>query len=96
MPKNVVETEGPEMTSQYGAYVLHAGLARVHVLTHMHARAHRPIACLVIFVLTYLFCLRACVCVCFGLVCSDPCILYNDIFLSVFQCRILFHVEIVC
>ena len=25
MSKNMVETEGPQMTSQYGAYVLHAG-----------------------------------------------------------------------
>ena len=25
MPKNVMEHEGPEMTSQYGAYALHAG-----------------------------------------------------------------------
>ena len=50
IPKNMVETEGPQMTSQYGAYALHAGLARLHALmrmhpptrprTHMHARAH--------------------------------------------------------
>jgi hypothetical protein len=25
MSKNVVEPEGPQMTSQYGAYLLHAG-----------------------------------------------------------------------
>ena len=25
MSKNTVETEGPQMTSQYGAYALHAG-----------------------------------------------------------------------
>ena len=25
MSKNMVETEGPQMTSQYGAYTLHAG-----------------------------------------------------------------------
>jgi hypothetical protein len=25
MSKNVVEPEGPQMTSQYGAYTLHAG-----------------------------------------------------------------------
>ena len=49
-PKNVVETEGQQMASQYGAYTLRAGLARLHALmrmhtptrpgTHMHARAH--------------------------------------------------------
>ena len=59
MSKNIVETDGPQMTSQYGAYALRAGLARLHALmrmhthtrpgTHMHARshaqacAHRPI-----------------------------------------------------
>jgi hypothetical protein len=47
MSKNVVETEGPQMTSQYGAYALHAILTRLHALmrmnmptrpgTHMHA-----------------------------------------------------------
>jgi hypothetical protein len=50
MSKNVVETEGPQMTSQYGAYALHAGLARLRALkrmhtptlpdTHMRARMH--------------------------------------------------------
>jgi hypothetical protein len=25
MPKNMVEPEGPQLTSQYGAYELHAG-----------------------------------------------------------------------
>jgi hypothetical protein len=50
MSKNIVETEGPEMTSQYGVYALHAGLAslyarmRVHTPsrsgTHIHARTH--------------------------------------------------------
>ena len=29
MSKNVFETEGPQMTSQYGAYALRAGLARL-------------------------------------------------------------------
>ena len=48
------------MTSQCGAYALHAGLARLHALirmhtptrlrTHMHAHAHRPISN------TYCFC----------------------------------------
>jgi hypothetical protein len=31
-----METEGPQMTSQHDAYVLRAGLARLH----MHARKH--------------------------------------------------------
>jgi hypothetical protein len=34
MSKNVVEKEGPQMTSQYDAYVLRAGLARLHARTH--------------------------------------------------------------
>ena len=48
MSKNRVEREGPQMTSQYGAYALRAGFARLHALmhtptrplTHMHARMH--------------------------------------------------------
>ena len=50
IPKNVVETEGPHLTSQHGAYALHAVLARLHALicmhtltrpgTSMHARTH--------------------------------------------------------
>jgi hypothetical protein len=36
MSKNIVETEGPQMTSQYGAYVLHVGLARLYARTRMH------------------------------------------------------------
>ena len=50
MSKNVVETEEPQMTSQYGGYALRAGLARLyartrmHTLTrpdtHMHVRTH--------------------------------------------------------
>jgi hypothetical protein len=36
MSKNLVETEKPQMTSQYGACALHAGLARLHVLMRMH------------------------------------------------------------
>jgi hypothetical protein len=36
MSKNTVETEGPQMTSQYGAYALRAGLARLYARTHMH------------------------------------------------------------
>jgi hypothetical protein len=47
MSKNVVETDGQQMTSQYGAYALHAGLTRLHALcvrtrpgTHARARKH--------------------------------------------------------
>jgi hypothetical protein len=46
-----VETEGPQMTSQYGAYALRAGLARLYARmrmhtptrlgTHMHARTRK-------------------------------------------------------
>ena len=35
-PKNMVETEGPQMTSQYGAYTLRAGVARLHARMRMH------------------------------------------------------------
>ena len=50
MSKNVLETEGPHMTSQYGAYALRAGLARfapkrmhtfTHPCTHMDARTRK-------------------------------------------------------
>jgi hypothetical protein len=37
MSKNTVETEGPQMTSQYGTYALHAGLVRLHACMRMHA-----------------------------------------------------------
>ena len=53
MSKNLVETEGPQMTSQYGAYELRAGLqgsmdvcactrprARVPTCTHARTRKH--------------------------------------------------------
>jgi hypothetical protein len=30
------ETEGPQVTSQYGAYALHAGLVRLYTRIHMH------------------------------------------------------------
>jgi hypothetical protein len=36
MSKNIVETEGPQMTSQYGGYALHAGLAKLLARMHMH------------------------------------------------------------
>ena len=49
IPKNVV-TEGPQMTSQYGAYSLHAWLERLHArmdkhthtrqASHVHVRRH--------------------------------------------------------
>jgi hypothetical protein len=38
--KNKVETEGSQMTSQYGSYELNAGLARLHARAHAHARTH--------------------------------------------------------
>jgi hypothetical protein len=51
MLKNVVETEVPQMTSQYGAYALLAGLARLcarmrmhtptRPYTHIHARTRK-------------------------------------------------------
>jgi hypothetical protein len=34
--KNVVGTEGSQMTSQYGAYALRAGLARLYARIRMH------------------------------------------------------------
>ena len=40
MLKNVVETEGPQMTSQYGAYALRAGLARLYARMRMRKHAH--------------------------------------------------------
>ena len=36
MSKNAVETEGPQMTSQYGAYALHARKARLRARMRMH------------------------------------------------------------
>jgi hypothetical protein len=42
MSKNWVETERPQMTSQYGAYALHAGLARLHALMCMYTPTHPP------------------------------------------------------
>ena len=52
MSKNAVETEGPQMTSQHGAYALRAGLGRLYARirmqmptrpgTHMHARTSMP------------------------------------------------------
>ena len=50
MSKNVVKSEGPNMTSQHGAYALRVGLARLYARmrmhtpirqdTHVHARTH--------------------------------------------------------
>ena len=37
MSKNVVETEGPQMTSQYGAKALRDGLSRLYSHMGMHA-----------------------------------------------------------
>ena len=36
MSKNMVEPEGQQMTSQYGAYALNAGQARLHARVDMH------------------------------------------------------------
>jgi hypothetical protein len=36
MSKNVVDTEGPQMTSQYGAYALRAGLRRLYARMRIH------------------------------------------------------------
>jgi hypothetical protein len=54
MLKNMVETEGPQMMSQYGTHALHVGIARLHARmcihtpmhpgTHMHACARRKIS----------------------------------------------------
>ena len=41
MSKNLLETKRPQMTSKYGAYALHAGVARPHALKRMHTRT-RP------------------------------------------------------
>jgi hypothetical protein len=51
MSKNLVETEGPQMTSQHGADMLRAGLARLYARmrrhtptrpgSHMHARTRK-------------------------------------------------------
>ena len=38
MSSNIVETEGPQMTSQYGACALGAGLARLYARMHTHTR----------------------------------------------------------
>jgi hypothetical protein len=54
MAKSLVESEGPQITSQHGAYAVPAGLARLHARmrmhtltrpgTHRHARTHRQIS----------------------------------------------------
>jgi hypothetical protein len=36
MSRHLVETEGPQMTSQHGAYALRVGLARLYALMRMH------------------------------------------------------------
>jgi hypothetical protein len=42
MSKSVIETKGPQMTSQYGAYALRAGLARLYACIRMHTPT-RPV-----------------------------------------------------
>jgi hypothetical protein len=52
MSKNWVETEGPQIMSQYGAYALYAGLTRLHAVMCIHTPTcmqgqvctHRPIS----------------------------------------------------
>jgi hypothetical protein len=36
MSNNFAETKGPQVTSQYEAYALHAGLARLYARMRMH------------------------------------------------------------
>jgi hypothetical protein len=40
MSKNVVENEGPQMTSQFGAYAVHAGLAQLYARMRMHIQTN--------------------------------------------------------
>ena len=40
MSKDMVEPEGPQMMSQYGAYVLNTGQARLHACMHMHTHKY--------------------------------------------------------
>ena len=40
MSKNIVETEGPQITSQYGAYALRAGIARLYAPIRMHTQTN--------------------------------------------------------
>ena len=40
MPKTIVETEGPQMTSQYGANAWRAAKARLYACMRAHAHAH--------------------------------------------------------
>jgi hypothetical protein len=69
MSKNMVEPEGPQMTSQYGAYALHGGLTRLQSRTrmhtptspgtYMHARTRRPILNTYCFSTVTIICERA-------------------------------------
>ena len=47
MSKNIVDTEEPQMTSQYGAYALHARVARLCTYAHARPRARVPTATMV-------------------------------------------------
>jgi hypothetical protein len=40
MSKKVVETEGPQMTSQYGEYALRGGLSRLYARMRMHTQTN--------------------------------------------------------
>jgi hypothetical protein len=46
MSKNVVKTEGQQMTSQYGESALHAWKARLHARTLMHTPTRPGAYCL--------------------------------------------------
>jgi hypothetical protein len=43
MSKNAVEPEGPQMTSQRGAYELYAGEARLHARMRAHTHTNTQI-----------------------------------------------------
>jgi hypothetical protein len=44
MSKNVVEPEGPQMSSQYAAYAFHAGYARLHARTSIDTPTRQGMA----------------------------------------------------
>ena len=45
MSKNIAEPEGPQMTSQHGAYALRAGIARLYARMRMHTPTRPGIQC---------------------------------------------------
>jgi hypothetical protein len=54
-PKNVVENERPQMTSKYGVYTLHAGLARLYALLRNHTTTRPVPTCTHAHTQTHLF-----------------------------------------